>query len=208
MGLAEVQKALARLAIEPALRARFFADPGRAGIELGLGAEDAQGLARIPQRQLEQFAESLDRKRRDQVRRVIPMAARALGEQFAALFERYVAASPPRGSKPGLDDAAGFVAALGRSTALLDPPWAADLARYELAWREAARVGRVPLVRFFRFPIARLATPPPPEPVAPWPCVAFWWRPTRRGPIRHLLLSAPGRSHADSRPFSRFRRPK
>ena len=64
MGLAEIQAALARLSIDPALRDRFFADPAGVGIELGLGAEEARGLADVSRRGVEQFAESLRRKRR------------------------------------------------------------------------------------------------------------------------------------------------
>ncbi len=83
------------------------------GVELGLGAEEARELAGVSRRQVEQFADSLRRKRRDQVRRVIPIAARALGDRFGGLFERYAAESAPRGSKADLDDAVGFVDALG-----------------------------------------------------------------------------------------------
>ena len=109
MGLAEVQGALAKLYVDPALRGRFFDDPAAVGAELGLDAEEARGLAGISRRQVEQFAESLRRKRRDQVRRVVPLAARALGGRFAGLFERYAAESSPRGPKADLDDAIGFV---------------------------------------------------------------------------------------------------
>src|SRR4029077_12384352 len=42
MGLGEVQSALARLYVEPALRDRFFVDPTAVGAELGLEAEDAR----------------------------------------------------------------------------------------------------------------------------------------------------------------------
>src|SRR5262249_29713259 len=95
MGLAEIQGALARLYVDPALRDRFFADPAAVGAELGLGAEEARGLAVVSRRQVEQFAGSLRRKRRDQGRRVIPIAARALGHRFGPLFERYTAESSP-----------------------------------------------------------------------------------------------------------------
>ncbi len=122
MGLAEVQGALARLYIDPALRDRFFADPAAVGAELGLGADEARGLAGVSRRQVEQFADSLRRKRRDQVRRVIPIAARALGDRFGGLFERYSAESKPRGSKADLDDAVGFVEALGDGPMGIDPP--------------------------------------------------------------------------------------
>lgn len=189
MGLAEIQNVLARLATDPALRDRFFADSAAVGNGLGLVAQEALGLAQIPRRQLEQFADSLCRKRRDQVRRILPIAARALGQQFPLLFERYARASPPRGSKPGLDDAAGFVAALGRWADHLDPTWAADLARYELAWREAACAGRMPIVRLFRFPVARRASGRSSGPVAPRSTLACWWRFRPRGKVRHMIVS-------------------
>jgi hypothetical protein len=191
MGLAEVQGALARLSIDAALRDRFFADPAAIGAEVGLAAEEAMGLARIPRRQVERFAESLRRKRRGQVRQVVPIAARTLGREFAVLFERYADESTPRGSKPDLHDAAGFVAALCRWADQVRPEWAVDLARYELAWRQAARAGRVPIVRMFRFPVARLADGQEAEPVAPRPTLACWWRLTRRGRVRHIAIGVP-----------------
>ena len=192
MGLAGVQKVLARLSIDGALRDRFFADPAAVGTELGLVAQETLVLAQIPRHQVEQFADSLRRKRRDQVRRVIPIAARALGRQFTTCFDRYADESPPRGASADLDDSAAFVAAIGQWSDQLEPEWAVDLARYELAWRQAARAGRVPIVRLFRFPVARLAIGRETEPVAPRATVACWWKATRRGRIRHVVITRPG----------------
>jgi len=191
MGLAEVQGVLARLSIDAALRERFFANPAAVGPELGLATEEALGLAQIPRRQVEQFADSLRHKRRDQVRRVVPLAARALGREFPALFERYADASPPRGSKADLDDAAGFVKAIRRWSDQLEPAWAVDLARYELAWRLASRAGWMPLMRVFRFPVARLAKSRERKQVTPRPTIAFWWRLSRRGTVRHIVITVP-----------------
>jgi hypothetical protein len=193
MGLAEVQGALARLYVDPTLRDRFFADPAAVGVELGLGAEEARDLAVVSRRQVEQFAGSLRRKRRDQVRRVIPIAASSLGDRFGGLFERYADGSEPRGSKADLDDALGFVEALGRWADDDRPPWAVDLARYELAWRQAAQAGRRPVVRAFRFPVARLASAREADAaaVSPRPTLAIWWRPTQRGRIRHVVVTLP-----------------
>jgi hypothetical protein len=191
MGLSEVQAALARLSVEPALRDRFFADPAVVGAEIGLDAAAALGLGGMPRRHIEQFADSLRRKRRDQVRRVVPSAVRALGRQFATLFDRYIDDSPPRGSKADLDDAAGFVEALGRWADQIEPKWAADLARYELTWRQAARAGWIPIVRTFRYRVAGLATGQEREPVKPRPTIACWWRLTRRGKVRHVVVSLP-----------------
>jgi hypothetical protein len=191
MGLGEVQAALARLSVETTLRDRFFADPAAVGSELGLDAAEALGLGAIPRRHIDQFADSLHGKRRDQMRRVVPIATRALGRQFAALFRRYIDESPPRGSKAELDDAAGFVAAIRRWADQIEPPWAADLARYELAWRQAARAGWMPIVRTFRYPVARLVTGQEPEPVKSRPTIACWWRLTPRGKVRHRVVSFP-----------------
>src|SRR5262245_49419326 len=99
MGLAEIQGVLARLYVDPVLRERFFAEPAAVGAELGLDAEEARGLACVSRRQVDQFADSLRRKRRAQVRRAIPMAARALGGRFAEFFERYAVESEPRGAR-------------------------------------------------------------------------------------------------------------
>jgi hypothetical protein len=192
MGLAEVQCALARIYIDPILRDRFFAEPVAVGTELGLSPEEARSLAVVPRRQVERFADSLRHKRRDQVRRVVPIAARAIGDsRFTELFERYTAEAAPRGSKADLDDAVGFVEALRLWGDQVKPPWAIDLARYELAWRQAVRAGRAPLVRTFRYPVGRLATGRQPERVAPGATLALWWRPTRRGGVRHVVISMP-----------------
>jgi hypothetical protein len=189
MGLAEVQGALARLYVDAALRDRFFADPSVVGSELGLDVEEARQLSCVSRRQVEQFADSLRRKRRDQVRRVVPIAAQALGGRFAPLFQRYATESFPRGSEADLDDMAAFVAALRRWARSVEPPWAVDLARYELTWHQAVRAGRIPVVRVFRYPVARLARGEPA--IAPRATVAVWWRLSRRGRVRHLVLPLP-----------------
>ena len=192
MGLAEVQGALARLYIDPKLRDRFFDDPSVVGAELSLSAEEAQSLATIPRRQVELFADSLRHKRLDQVRRVIPIAAEAIGgRRFSALFDRHATDSPPRGSKADLVDAVGFVEALRHWVYPVDPAWAVDLARYELAWRQAVRGTRTPITRIFRFPVAELARGRHPGPVAPRATLALWWKPTRRGRVWHVVISMP-----------------
>jgi hypothetical protein len=188
MGLAEIQGALARLCVDPALRDRFFDDPAAVGAELGLVAGEAQGLACVSQRQVEQYAASLRCKRRDQVRRFIPTAARALGTQYAEFFEEYAEHSEPRGSKADLDDAIGFVDTLRRTYNRIEPEWAVELARYELAWHQAARSSRLPLVRIFRFSFARRELV---ETIAPRATVTLWWRPTRRARVRHFVIGMP-----------------
>ena len=191
MGLAEVQKVMAQLFIDPAIRRQFFDDPTAIGAKLGLSAAEARSLARVSQGQFEQFGDSLVRKRRDQVRRSLPNTARVLGREFTAIFDRYVNQARPRGSRALLDDAALFVAALGRSKESLQPEWIVDLAEYELAWRWSARPGHRLIVRRFRFPICGITCALDPGPTAPRPTLAIWWRPPWRKSVRHVVISAP-----------------
>ncbi len=174
------------------LRDRFFAAPLVVGAQLGLSADDARDLAQIAGREVDQFAESLRHNRRDQVRRVVPNAARSIGKRrFADLLERYTNESSPRGSKTGLADAAGFVAAVRRWAQDVEPAWAIDLAEYELTWRQATRSGRAPIMRIFRYPVGRMAIASQSEPILPRTTLAIWWRPIRPGPVRHVVLSMP-----------------
>ncbi len=191
MGLAEVQKVMAQLFIDQAIRRQFFDDPTTIGAKLGVSAAEAQSLAQVSQCQFEHFGHSLVRKRRDQVRRSLPNTARVLGREFVTLFDRYINQAQPRGSRADLDDAALFVAALERSKRSLQPEWIVDLARYELAWRCSARPGHRPIVRRFRFPICRITGALDPGPTAPRPTLAIWWRPPWRKSVRHVVISAP-----------------
>jgi hypothetical protein len=197
MGLAEIQSVLARLYVDPTLRDRFFADSAAVGAELGLDAEESRGLSCISRRQVEQFADALRHKRRDQVRRVVPLAAQAMGGRFTEFFERYARESSPRGSRPDLDDAVAFVEALSRWTCQVEPLWVSDLARYELAWRLAMRAGRLPILRAFRFPVEQLARGG--KVVTPRATLAIWWRPTQRGRLWHLVVPITGFSHKTTR---------
>jgi hypothetical protein len=191
MGLAEVQKVMAELFIDQAIRSQFFDDPTAIGAKLGLSAMEAQSLAQVSQCQFEQFGNSLVRKRRDQVRRSLPNTAGVLGREFTSLFDRYMNQARPRGSRADLDDAADFVAALERSKASLQPEWIVDLAQYELAWRCSARPGHRLIVRRFRFPICRTTGAQDPGPTARRPTLAIWWRPPWRKSVRHVVISAP-----------------
>ncbi len=132
MGLAESQRLLARLYTDAALRARFAGDPGSVAAEFGLSLEETQALALLPLDQLDDFAGSLIRKRRGEVESLLPMTVRALGApRFAGLFRRHARNHVPSGIKKHRDDAVTFAEFLARE--VVDPPWLADLARFEAA---------------------------------------------------------------------------
>jgi hypothetical protein len=191
MGLAEVQKVMARLYIDPGVRNQFFDDPTAIGAMLGLSPAETQSLAQVPRCRFEHYGDSLRRKRMDQVRRNLPRTARVLGREFTLLFDRYANQASPRGSKADLDDTALFVAALERCHWSLHWAWIVDLARYELAWRRSAQVGHRLIVRIFRFPIDRFTGAQDPGIIAPRPGLAIWWRPPWRQTVWHFVISAP-----------------
>lgn len=196
MALAEVQRALARLYTDEATRERFLADPAAAGEALGLSDVEAALLARLPADGLRYFAASLRRKRLGEVVKLLPLGHQALGPRFAALFWRYADTSIPTGTAKHRQDALAFAAFVERAAhgEALEPPWAADLLRYEAAWLACGEAAGRALVRRFRYPPARLAhavatgAPPPP----PRPTLAVWARLGPGSRWRLVTLPLPG----------------
>lgn len=157
MALADVQVVLARLFTEAPFRASFFDDPVAVGHANGLDPAEARALSELSRSEVDNFAATLRRKRVADVRSVLPLTARALGAAFGDLARSAVASA----ARPGRhhDDARATVDRLrdlARSYRL-EPPWAADLARYEATFGVALRRRACALVRCFRFPVAALA---------------------------------------------------
>jgi len=186
MALADVQAILARLFTDGAFRASFFHDPVTVGGALGLEANEASTLAELSRDEVEQFAAVIRRKRADDLRKVLPLTARALGDGF----DRHFVATSVDAVRPGRhrDDARAMVDGLSRlaRSKALEPPWAADLARYEMTFGEAMHRSACLLVRRFRFPVARLAAAihcgAPTGDVKPRMTIGTWLRvPGRRG---------------------------
>jgi hypothetical protein len=149
---------LARLFTDAPFRASFFADPVAVGRASGLDPTEAQTLAALSRDEVDGFAGTLRRKRADDVRKVLPLTARALGDTFRNHILPATAGAP----RPGRhrDDARALVEHLGRlaGSRELAPPWAADLARYEMTFGDALHLRAGFLVRRFSYPVARLAT--------------------------------------------------
>jgi enoyl-CoA hydratase/carnithine racemase len=187
MGLADVQAALARLFTDADLRDRFFNDPIATGRTLGLAEAEANGLASLVRVDVDRFAATLRRKRVDDARKFLPLTAQALGHSFAPLLLASISDSiPPARHR---DDARAFVAHLSRPE--VNPPWAGDLARFELAFQEALALKFGLIVRRFRFPVGRLLEAAhlgrSLDDIRPRATLGFWLRvPGRRGVIHCL----------------------
>jgi hypothetical protein len=197
MALAEVQHALARLYTDAALPARFLADPLAVGTELGLTDEEARQLGTLSVQQIRFFAATLRRKRLGELRDLLPLTHRLLGQTFVALFWQFASTYVPRGIHKHRDDALAFVRFLEQTVgaAGLRPAWALDLVRYEAARLEAAETARRWTLRRFRYPVATVvqalaheATPPA---LRPQPTICVWMRLSTRHAPRYLQLALP-----------------
>ena len=198
MGLAETQKALARLYTDARLRERFFAAPSEVGRELGLTPEDAQQLAALGARQADYFAASLVNKRLGEVSKLLPLSARVLGQEFRKLFRQFAAAEPvPAGLSKHLRDALAFAEHVGKGGRLASvaPPWLVELLCYEkelLRAREAKTRVRVCLFRYDVRQLARSVAEDPSRPnLVRRATLAVWLRLGRRGRLRQRLLPLP-----------------
>jgi hypothetical protein len=186
MALADVQAVLARLFTDVPFRTAFFDDPAAVGRSAGLDPAEAQTLAALSRTEVDGFAGALRRKRADDVRKVLPLTACSLG----SAFRDHILPATAGATRPGRhrDDARALVNHLGRMARSreLEPPWAADLARYEMTFGDAFRRRAGLLVRRFRFPVARLAAAilsgAPTAGIEPRVTIGVWVRwPGRRG---------------------------
>jgi len=159
MALASVQHALARLFTEDELRAHYFADPAGVGHALGLDDAEVLLLAGLAPCHVEQFAETLKRKRTADVRNRLPLTARALGPGFPEHARRALVA-PLSSGRRHRDDARALVEQLAELGSLqgLEQPWITDLARYEMTCVDVLRDRPILVVRWFRYPVGRLVT--------------------------------------------------
>jgi hypothetical protein len=187
MALAQAQALLARLFTDAAARRAFFADPIRAAKSAGLSEAEAQSFAALDKREVEAFAQTLLGKRALDVRKVLPLTTRALGDRFNALLFEAIDGPLP----PGRHRADAAALALSLTTPPdPDPPWIADLARYELAFIEASRPGAALILRRFSYPVAAIARQihaGAPIDGRPRACLGLWLRPPG-GRSRHWTL--------------------
>jgi hypothetical protein len=151
LGLRETQALLARLFTDAKLRHAFFEDPRGAAHGLGLSEDEAKTLAALDKREVEEFARCLLGKRALDARKVLPLTAKALGENFDRLL--FEACDGPPSPARHRGDAAALARLLeGRKG---EPAWIGDLARFEMAFVTAARPGV--FLRRFDWPISDIA---------------------------------------------------
>lgn len=196
MGLAQLQRALAQLYTDAQAREAFFDDPAAGGQWLGLTPEEVGQLSAAAA-QISFFALSLQRKRLNEVNRLLPLTRRALGPQFGAMFLEYARTSVPRGLRKHQDDARAFADFIGQRarTGVVVSAWGGEVARYEAAWIRASDPTCRCLVLWFYHPVGTLAQNPAQNDLAALPLKQFtlaaWYRLAAAGRVRHIVFSWP-----------------
>lgn len=179
-----MQRALARLLTDDALRARFLANPVRACEELGLEESDAQQVARMAPGRLRLAGRSLQHKRLQDARRLLPATAVALGPRFDALFLDHARLRPMQPAQTIHHDVETFAGQLLEAMRRESTDRRTrETAEYETCWLRASYPRPTLIVRRFvsvSFPGMR----------APG-TLAIWLRLTAGGEIHHRVMSCP-----------------
>ncbi len=129
MGLEEVQRGLATLLTDDALRQRFTADPHSAAQSLNLMPDDAAQLASLACSDVERFARSLRAKRWNEIQKLLPLSCRAaqgLGIGLRGHFLQFAQTYVPQGGKRHAQDALRFAAWFGQYSDQTSVPVAAN----------------------------------------------------------------------------------
>jgi hypothetical protein len=181
---------MARLATDPALRARFLADPTSVSAEFGLSPQETGPIEALLPGPIADFAGSLIHKRRREVESLLPITARALGpDRFFRLFRQHASGFVPSGVKKSIDDAVAFTRFLDRE--LADPDWLRDLARLEASAILAHALSRRWVTVKLRHHPDDLVRDSVETPIVPRPCWVIWLRISSRSRPRRFVLRRP-----------------
>lgn len=197
MGLAELQRVLAKIYTDAELRRRFLSQPRKVAEELGVHTDETATLLRLSAKQVDFFASSLERKRLIEVSRLLPLTRRVLGKKFVVLFGEYARMRGPHKPRTPGEEAGRFCDFARKHCDGSGPAqaWATDILRYEAECLKAANPSFRWTLCLFARPIGELARAVAqgqnPFPCPLQPSLAIWYRLGRKKSVRHILLSLP-----------------
>jgi hypothetical protein len=195
MPLAAQQQLLARLYTEAGLRRQFFNQPEEVATAFGLSDCQVREFTRLSPTQVQSFARSLQRKRLNDLAKLLPATCRLLESRLDTLFLRFAECQATQASTK-MEEAAEFARFLRQhadAEGLVVHRAAAEMACYEAIRLGAARTALV--FHWFYFDVgtlyddARRKRPLSPRRKL---TIAIWFRISRCAPLYHLLVSAAG----------------
>lgn len=191
MSLAETQKLLARLYTDADLREQFLAEPFRVGKEHNLNEIEIRQISEVLPAEIRFFAESLFFKRLREVEKLLPLSRKILDKDFEKHFRDFSAGFQPSAIKKHLEDALQFAEFLRQKTT--EPIWLKDLIAFEAARLEFGLIGKMFVVRRFKFDIREILREisGSEEKTKNFPArrtLAIWFRFSRNGKPRHFIF--------------------
>ncbi len=153
MSLLEQQNFLARIFTDENLRKTFWENPQQIGGENGLDLTEIKQITNIVTRDLNFFADSLFRKRMQEVEKLLPITKNALKNDFAKLFREFSNSFQPNSIKKHLEDALEFCKFLQNKQ--IQPPFVQDSAKFEQTQHEFFSQEKKLSICFLRYDIYR-----------------------------------------------------
>ncbi|MGD1920833.1 MAG: hypothetical protein ACFCAD_19295 [Pleurocapsa sp.] len=128
MSLITVQQALARIYTDSKLRDDFLTNPDVVGRTLKLNCVEIQQLSKLSKKEVNMYASSLRYKRLGEIRQLLPLTNKVLGNELNKLFFQYAQTHLPQGNKKHLQDAIAFTKFI-LNTVIKDvnPDWLWDI---------------------------------------------------------------------------------
>ncbi len=200
MGLVQIQRSLAQLYTNTAVREAFFADPQRVGSAWGLRPEEVEQLAQVSAREVRLFAHSLHRKRFNAICKLLPLTRQVLGERCAQYFSQYADSYLPNGPKKHRADTLMFATFLTQRVQAesLSPAWVVDVIRYEAMSLHVGDPKCWGAIRWFHYPVRQLIQTVVAQDGEAWRpvclpqlTIAVWLRLPWKSQLRHVVLSLP-----------------
>ena len=154
MSLQTVQQALAHIYTNSKLRDEFLTNPDVVGRTLNLTCLEIQQLSTISTKEINIFASSLKYKRLGEVRKLLPLTVKLLGDEFNKLFFSYAETFLPSGNKKHLKDAIAFIKFILQQE--FEVNWNRDIIRYEYLLLQRLNTKKLILGDRFNYPIPKL----------------------------------------------------
>ena len=189
MSLITVQQALARIYTDSKLRDEFLTNPDVVGRTLKLNCVEIQQLSNLSSQEVNMYASSLKYKRLGEIRKLLPLTVKVLGNKLNELFFQYAETYLPSKQNKHLQDAMQLCRFILNTN--IQPEWTLDIVNYEYMQLQTINTKKLIFAGCFNYPIHTLIHSldadfaPKPKPKAN---LTIWFRFTPRHKLHSLTI--------------------
>lgn len=151
MSLITVQQALARIYTDNKLRDDFLTNPDVVGRTLKLNCIEIQQLSKLSNKEVNMYASSLKYKRLGEIRKLLPLTNKVLGNELNKLFFQFAETYLPSKNNKHLQDAVQLTKFILNTD--IQPQWILDIVRYESLWLKTINNQKLIFAGCFNYPI-------------------------------------------------------